>query len=269
MSRRARTIGLWMLLLTVALVAGPATGKPVSAEGPLDPARAWRRYLQEDAGRKPALKFPYEHCFRRSASAHDLPLALLLAVARGESDFDPNARSRANAHGLMQILWPTTAHHLGLSRISDLYVPCKNVDAGTRYLKELLGRYQGDLHLALAAYNYGPTRIRPGARHIPEGAEWYSAYIYRHLDYVLGGSVGPKDGKGQDSYGDVRKLEIVVFEQPYRARAFVQAVQAAAPGVRLDWFRAGIAQYRVLLVYTGESDLKRSKRLLAKAGFPI
>lgn len=269
MSRRARAIGMWLVLLTVALVAGPAASKPVPAQGHLDPAKAWRRFLQEDAGREPALKFPYEHCFRRSASAHDLPLALLLAVARGESDFDPNARSRANAHGLMQILWPTTAHHLGLSRISDLYVPCKNVDAGTRYLKELLGRYQGDLHLALAAYNYGPARIRPGAQHIPKGAKWYSTYIYGHLNYVLGGSRAAKDRKGQGSYGDVGKLEIVVFEQPYRARAFVQAVQTAAPGVRLDWFRAGIAKYRVLLIYSGESDLKRSKRLLAKAGFPL
>ena len=121
MIRHARTVSLWIVLLTVPLVSDPVAGKPEPAEEPPDPAQAWQRYLQEDAGREPALKFPYEHCFRRSASAHDLPLALLLAVARGESDFDPNARSRANAHGLMQILWPTTARHLGLTRVSDLY----------------------------------------------------------------------------------------------------------------------------------------------------
>ena len=117
---------------------------------------------------------------------YDLPETLLLAVARGESDFEPTARSKANAHGVMQILWPTTARHLGIYRLSELYDPCTNIDAGARYLKELVARFDGNLHLALAAYNYGPERISADVANIPKGATWYSGYIYRHLDYVLG-----------------------------------------------------------------------------------
>lgn len=91
--------------------------------------------------------------FLVAALEYGLPESLLLAVARGESDCEARARSRANAHGVMQILWPDTAKHLGINRLSDLYEPCTNIDAGARYLKELLARYDGNVHLALAAYN--------------------------------------------------------------------------------------------------------------------
>ena len=96
----------------------------------------------------------------------------------------------------MQILWPDTARHLGIYRLSQLYDPCTNIDAGARYLKELLGNYDDNLHLALAAYNYGPSRIAKDGFNIPSGAEWYSGYIYRHLNYVLG------DGSKQNTVPD-------------------------------------------------------------------
>ncbi|MCH8136086.1 MAG: transglycosylase SLT domain-containing protein, partial [Proteobacteria bacterium] len=70
---------------------------------------------------EPAYRFPYSTCFSVAALEHDLPETLLLAVARGESDFEATARSRANAHGVMQILWPGTAKHLGIHRLSELY----------------------------------------------------------------------------------------------------------------------------------------------------
>ncbi len=136
---------------------------------------------------RPALDFPYAHCFKRAATAHGLPETLLVAVARGESDFKPRARSKANAYGLMQILWPDTAKHLGLEQLSEVLDPCTNVDAGARYLKELQQRYDGDLNRTLAAYNYGPGRIPVTGGRLPDGAIWYSAYIMRHLDYVLHG----------------------------------------------------------------------------------
>ena len=72
----------------------------------------------------------------------------------------------------MQILWPATAQELGIKRKSDLFNPCTNIRAGARYLKYLMDRYKGDYHLALAAYNYGPHRIKQGAApfEIPKGA---------------------------------------------------------------------------------------------------
>ena len=157
-----------------------------SANLELDPDAAWKNYLRNDTGVEPSYRFPHASCFRAAAATHGLPETLLLAIARGESDFETTARSRANAHGVMQILWPATANHLGIYRLTELYDPCTNIDAGARYLQEMLSRFDGNLHLALAAYNYGPERISADPEDIPSGASWYSAYIFRHLNYVLG-----------------------------------------------------------------------------------
>ncbi len=254
-----------LLSLLSAWLAAPALARSASAG--TDLSVAWRDFLTKDAKREPPQRYPYEHCFRRAATRHGVPLALLLAVARGESDFDPNARSHANAHGLMQILWPGTARELGFKRLSELYDPCKNVDAGTRYLKHLLKHYNGDLHLTLAAYNYGPRRIGLNAQRIPDGATWYSGYIYRHLNYVLGRTSRPD--QSPPKYRDEGKLELLVFRQPYRAQAFVQSLKGAQPKLRLDWFRAGSGRFRVLLLYADQPELRASKRMLVQAGFQV
>ena len=128
--------------------------------------------------------FPWRSCFTRAAASYELPEPLLLAIASGESHFDPSARSSKGAVGLMQILWPSTSRHLGVLRKADLYDPCINVDAGARYLQQLAGEYDNNLHLMVAAYNYGPARVSPEA--MPDGARGYSAYIYQHLQQVLG-----------------------------------------------------------------------------------
>ncbi len=257
-------MGVLLSLLT-AWFAAPALARSASAE--TDLSAAWRDFLTKDAEREPRKRYPYEHCFRRAATRHGVPLALLLAVARGESDFDPNARSHANAHGLMQILWPATARELGFKRVSELYDPCKNVDAGTRYLKHLLKRYSGNLHLALAAYNYGPRRIGVNTRRIPDGATWYSGYIYRHLNYVLGRTSRP--GQSPSKYKNEGKLELLAFKQPYRAQAFVRTLRGAQPKLRLDWVRAESGRFRVLLLYADQPELRAGKRMLAQAGFPV
>jgi len=268
---RRSSPGIGSATLLALVLASPVTSlaKTPDPEHTEDLGRAWQRYLKEDSRREPSVRFPYEHCFRQAAGSYGLPVSLLLAVARGESDFDPNARSPANAHGLMQILWPTTARHLGLHRLAELYEPCRNVDAGARYLKELLQRYDGDLHLALAAYNYGPQRVASGSP-LPAGARWYSGYIYRHLGYVLGvGAAQARRGNAGKRYRDQGRLELAVFREPYRAQAFVETLRRSAPGVRLDWFRASSGRFRVLLLYAGDAELRESRRLLARAGFGL
>ena len=80
---------------------------------------------------------------------------LLRAVITRESAWDPCAVSEHGAMGLMQIM-PGTAAGLGLDRPFD---PFQNIDAGSRYLKDLLDRYGGDLGKALAGYNAGPGRV--------------------------------------------------------------------------------------------------------------
>ena len=194
-----------------------------TASSDIDPAVAWEHYAKQDIAAEPRVRFPHEMCFRVAALEHELPYTLLLAVARGESDFDEMARSKANAHGVMQILWPVTAQHLGIYRLSELYEPCTNIDAGARYLKEMIGRYDGDIHLALAAYNYGPERISESGADIPSGASWYSSYILRHLDFVLSSSRG-SEPDADHLYSEFGRSTLLSFGEPYRAEAFVDGL---------------------------------------------
>jgi len=248
------------LLLLLAQAAGATTGDS-------DPGQAWQRYLSSETNIEPDYQFPHSTCFRAAAITHGLPETLLLAVARGESDFKATARSRANAHGVMQIQWPETAHHLGIYRLSDLYEPCTNIDAGARYLKELMARYDNDLHLTLAAYNYGPSRIAKNAVTIPSGATWYSSYIYRHLDYVLGDRQNRVEVVSR--YSDIGHTTLVAFGEPYRAAAFVERLETRAPELRLDWFRKGVGKFEVVLSYDDKDEYTASARRLTQAGFPI
>jgi hypothetical protein len=233
-----------------------------------DPDAAWKNYLRNDTGLEPSFRFPHANCFRAAAATYDLPETLLLAVARGESDFESTARSRANAHGVMQILWPTTANHLGIYRLTELYDPCTNIDAGARYLQEMLARFSGNLHLALAAYNYGPERISASTEDIPSGASWYSAYIFRHLNYVLGDRAMTRPAS-EHLYSDLGRSTLVSFGEPYRAAAFVERLEQRAPELQLDWFRKGVGKFAVVLIYEDREHFRNSARLLENAGFPL
>jgi soluble lytic murein transglycosylase-like protein len=81
--------------------------------------------------------------------------ALVRAVIETESNWNPRAVSRKGAGGLMQLI-PTTAQRYGAN---DLFNPEQNIDAGVRHLKSLLQRYNGNLDLALAAYNAGEGAV--------------------------------------------------------------------------------------------------------------
>lgn len=258
-----RTVLTLAILLTTSVGGASAGGGDDAA----DPSDAWRKYLKEDIAIEADYRFPHANCFRAAARSHGLPETLLLAVARGESDFVATARSRANAHGVMQIQWPETARHLGIYRLSDLYDPCTNIDAGARYLNELLARYDGDLHLSLAAYNYGPSRIAKNALSIPSGATWYSAYIYRHLNYVLGDR--RNEAAIVSMYSEIGRSVLLSFGEPYRAAAFVEQIESREPGLRLDWFRKGVGKFEVVLTYDGKDEYTSSARLLTQAGFRI
>jgi hypothetical protein len=254
-----------IILTLLTLGATQASGNNAS---PADPEKAWREFLTRDADIEARYRFPHASCFRRASIQYDLPETLLLAVARGESDFDPTARSKANAHGVMQILWPGTANHLGIYRLSNLYDPCTNIEAGTRYLSELLDRFDGNLHLALAAYNYGPERIAARPDNIPSGATWYSSYIYRHLRYILGDNNAPRR-TSPTLYSELGKSTLVEFAEPYRAAAFVARLEGNAPDVRLDWFRKGVGRFSVVMSYEDKQQFNQSAASLARAGFPL
>jgi soluble lytic murein transglycosylase-like protein len=93
-----------------------------------------------------------------SASRYGFDPSLIRAVVAAESGFDHRAVSRKGARGLMQLM-PETARKYGVRNLHD---PATNLDAGVAYLRELVARHQGDVTLALAAYNAGPEAV---ARH--------------------------------------------------------------------------------------------------------
>ena len=255
-----------LLLVTCTALLAASTLAVATVRQDLD--AQWRSYAHNQVATEPAYKFPHSTCFKAAALQYELPETLLLAVARGESDFEATARSRANAHGVMQILWPGTARHLGIHRLSDLYDPCTNIDAGARYLQELLNNYDGNMHLALAAYNYGPGRIARDGNNIPSGANWYSGYIYRHLNYVLGSGAARKTIP-DTLYSDIGQSTLLTFGEPYRAAAFIENLERKAPGLSLDWFRRGTGEFEVVMTYADREEFDNSASQLRNAGFRI
>lgn len=96
-----------------------------------------------------------EPLIKRHSFQQQLHPALIRAVIKAESNFDPRAVSRAGAIGLMQLM-PQTAVRL---EVRDMFDPDENVGGGTKYLRQLLDRFHGNLPLALAAYNAGENIV--------------------------------------------------------------------------------------------------------------
>jgi soluble lytic murein transglycosylase-like protein len=104
----------------------------------------------------PAGAVPFAAAIQRCAREQGLDPALVAAVVRVESGFDPRATSPAGAAGLMQLM-PATALSLG---VRDAYDPLQNLAGGSRYLRSLVDRFRGDLPRSLAAYNAGADAVR-------------------------------------------------------------------------------------------------------------
>ncbi|MEZ4600179.1 MAG: lytic transglycosylase domain-containing protein [Syntrophotaleaceae bacterium] len=117
---------------------------------------------------------PLDEIIDRAASTHGVDRQLIRAVIRTESNFNPQATSPAGAQGLMQLM-PQTAQELG---VTDPFNSEQNVMAGTRYLRQLLDRYEGDLDRALAAYNWGMGNLeRKGMDQMPRETRDYLARV--------------------------------------------------------------------------------------------
>jgi hypothetical protein len=138
----------------------------------------------------PALTGPYTDLIAAAAQKTGLDAKLIAHVIAAESNFNPRAVSRKRALGLMQLMPQTAAQYL----VSNVFDPAQNIDAGTRYLKSLIDRYQGNLSLALAAYNAGP-QIVDRYRGVPPFPE--TQHYVKHITTQLTqGNSSPQGNSG-------------------------------------------------------------------------
>jgi soluble lytic murein transglycosylase-like protein len=161
---RRRGVAGGLLLTGLALAAVVHQGRSTSqrsADAPTDDegrpapdgAEAQDGQSAEDSA---APLSPYEDIIREASVKYAVDPDLVRAVIRTESNFNPLAKSRAGAKGLMQLM-PRLAKELGISNPFD---PRENVLGGTKYLSKLLDRHDGDVRLALASFNAGPRNVK-------------------------------------------------------------------------------------------------------------
>jgi len=176
-----QTLVLALLLSIGCVASGPSSAvevyKYVDSKGVVhltDRPTHDRYQLIQKAGKKlrmPRINFRDKDANRKRfasriaevANRYQVPEALLHAVITIESAYDPNAISRAGAVGLMQLM-PATAKRYGVANRRN---PSANLTGGTRYLKDLLLRFDSNLELALAGYNAGENAVEKFGNRIP------------------------------------------------------------------------------------------------------
>lgn len=190
----------WLVLLAVTLVC-PGLGRTSAARAEIyvyrddkgalhftnaPSRRGFRRFRSSGASRlwggvpgrpDPRRYRAFDPLIEDAAARYGVEPALIKAVIHAESDFIPYARSPKGALGLMQLM-PATARAYQVAAVFD---PRENIEAGVRHLRDLLDRYDGDVRLALAAYNAGVAAVTryDGVPPYPETRQ----YIDRVLRY--------------------------------------------------------------------------------------
>lgn len=172
---------------------------------------------------------PYDDLIEESASRHDVDPDFIRAVMGTESAFNPKAKSPKDAHGLMQLI-PGTARRMG---VKNIYDPKENIEGGTKYLKQLLDMFGGDVNLALAGYNAGEGAVQKYGNKIPpyketrkyvkqitgnyQGSGYHPTKVANSfIDGVLGGDT-PTIDPADNFIDSVLSDEDTIYGQPANA----------------------------------------------------
>jgi soluble lytic murein transglycosylase-like protein len=135
----------------------------------------------------------YEEHSRHAATLYQIPVELVRAVIKVESDYDPRAVSPAGARGLMQMI-PATADRM---QVRDIFDPRENIFGGVRYLRVLANMFTGDIQLTIAGYNAGESAVvRYGGIPPYEETRNYVSKVlaYYHRYRATGDAVGASMG---------------------------------------------------------------------------
>ncbi|MCF6290717.1 MAG: lytic transglycosylase domain-containing protein [Desulfobacterales bacterium] len=196
-----------VLIFLLAVIAGPAAaaayiysfvdeaGVLHFTNAPVDARYRPTRYLASAPESNSRAGRNYDTLIRAAARRHQLDPELIRAVIRVESNFEKKAVSSKGARGLMQLM-PGTAMEMGVGSVFD---PADNIMGGSRYLRKLYDRFQGDLELTLAAYNAGPNRVEEsgGVPRIPETVSYVRQVLRQYRNYRGAGSGVRLTGAGK------------------------------------------------------------------------
>ncbi len=170
---------------TPSVSANPSRGQlPIHVNRPyqgVSPGNPWRGTgAAEDVSvsKESGSATRFERLIGEASRTFGVEKDLIRAVIKAESGFDPKAKSKSGAVGLMQLL-PSTGRDLG---VKDLYDPRENIFGGTRYLAMLLDRYKGNLELTLAAYNWGPGNLEKDPSRLPRETREYIQRVLECLE---------------------------------------------------------------------------------------
>lgn len=146
--------------------------------------RTWNFYRKElrpgkATGTSGLLTHSYRDIIRHNARMYGLEEALVKAVIKAESNYNPQSLSNKGAQGLMQLI-PETAR---LMNVDDPFDPAENIRGGSNYLRLMLNQFNGNIDLALAAYNAGPNAVqRHGGIPPYEETRNYVQRVRRYLE---------------------------------------------------------------------------------------
>ena len=197
------------------------TDTPIDKSGKVVSRERKKSYPSNKISDKPYVaNVRYHTMAEEKAAMHNIDPRLIKAVIKAESNWNPNAVSPKGALGLMQLM-PSTASILGV--INPLN-PEDNIDGGIRYLKYLLNKFNGNLTLALAAYNAGPKLVER-IRTVPSIPETVT-YVNRVINYYSGNNFVPVQGgiTGGGKHTKIQKMVLkdgtVLFTNSYLSNLY-------------------------------------------------